>query len=78
MESYYRATVKAGGVIIKSRPRELIFTLPQKGSTLWCRVTTSLDGVYFIRMVLEADSDRSAPEKKATVSAQVEEISGDR
>lgn len=78
MESYYRATMKAGGKIIKSRPKELIFTLLQKGSTIWCRVTTSLDGVYFVRLVIESDSDRSAPEKTVNTKEPVEEKSGER
>ncbi|MCX6224164.1 MAG: hypothetical protein NTV01_05360 [Bacteroidia bacterium] len=63
LESYYRACVKAGGKIIKSRPRELLFTLPMTKSTLWCRITVSLDGVYFVRVLIEADLDKTIPEK---------------
>jgi hypothetical protein len=64
LECYYRACVKAGGSVLKSRPRELLFTLPLKKSVLWCRVTVSLDGVYFVRALSEADQDKTPPEKK--------------
>lgn len=63
LESYYRACVKAGGKIIKSRPRELLFTLPLNKATLWCRITVSLDGIYFVRALIQADQDKTAPEK---------------
>ncbi len=67
LESYYRACVKAGGKIIKSRPRELLFTLPLDQATLWCRITVSLDGVYFVRVVIESDQDKSQPEKMVSI-----------
>jgi len=60
MESYYRACLKADGNIIKSRPRELIFSLPVGDeSKLWVRVMTSLDGVYFLRMILQENKDET-------------------
>jgi hypothetical protein len=64
IESYYRACVQAGGKIIKSRPRELNFTLPMKMATLWCRITVSLDGVYFVRALIESDKEKTDPEKQ--------------
>jgi hypothetical protein len=67
LESYYRACVAAGGKVLKSRPKELLFILPLDESTLWCRVTVSLDGIYFVRTVLQTDADRTVPEKMITV-----------
>lgn len=62
MESYYRACVKHGGKIIKSRPRELIFNLPVGSSQkLWVRIVTSMDGLYFAKMVLQDDQDETPP-----------------
>jgi hypothetical protein len=69
LESYYRACVKAGGKVIKSRPRELLVTLPVTKATLWCRITVSLDGVYFVRVVMESDQDKTDPEKMVSVPA---------
>ncbi|MEA1875978.1 MAG: hypothetical protein U9N86_03865 [Bacteroidota bacterium] len=71
MESYYRATLKAGGEIIKSRPRELIFFLPvEDEKKLWVRVMTSLDGVYFIRMVLQDKKDETPALSVSEISRQ--------
>ncbi|MFH0762122.1 MAG: hypothetical protein V2A67_11530 [Bacteroidota bacterium] len=67
LESYYRACMKAGGTILKSRPRELLFILPIEQSTLWCRVTATLDGVYLIRIVIMDDKDKTLPEKMVTI-----------
>lgn len=64
LESYYRACTEARGNIIKSRPRELVFTLPLDKATLWCRITVSLDGVYFVRAMIQADQDKTDPEKQ--------------
>ncbi len=69
LESYYRACVKAGGKIVKSRPRELLFTLTAAKATLWCRITVSLDGVYFVRVVMEADEEKTPPEIIISVPA---------
>lgn len=63
LESYYRACLKAGGRVLKSRPRELIFTMPVSKSLLWCRISVSLDGVYFVRVLDEAGQDRTDPVK---------------
>ncbi len=71
MESYFRACTKAGGKVLKSRPRELLFTLPLDKATLWCRLTVSLDGVYFLKIVTEADQDKSQPEKMLVAPAPV-------
>jgi hypothetical protein len=68
LEGYYRACVKADGTVLKSRPRELLFTLPTGQSTLWCRVTTTLDGVYLIRVVQVDDKDKSEPTKLVTIA----------
>lgn len=76
LESYYRASTKAGGTIVKSRPRELIFTLPLSKATLWCRITVSLDGVYFVRALLQADADRSDPEKLISVPTNSQDSTG--
>ncbi|MFA6126850.1 MAG: hypothetical protein WC699_06060 [Bacteroidales bacterium] len=76
LESYYRACVKAGGTIIKSRPRELIFTLPVTKATLWCRITVSLDGVYFVRALIESDMDKSKPEKMVSLPSQPADSTG--
>lgn len=67
LESYFRACVKSGGRVLKSRPRELLFILPLTNATLWCRVTVSLDGVYFVRVLTQADQDRTDPEKMVNV-----------
>ena len=69
LESYYRACVKANGKVKKSRPRELVFTLPMNKATLWVRVTVSLDGVYFVRVVMQDDKDKTEPEKMVSVPA---------
>lgn len=61
MESYYRAALKAGGQVIKSKPRELIFYIPEPEAKLWVRVMTSLDGEYFIRAILQSDADETPP-----------------
>ncbi len=68
MESYYRACTKANGKILKSRPRELLFTLPLDKAQLWVRVTVSLDGVYFVRAVRQSDEDRVPPTKSVVVA----------
>jgi hypothetical protein len=73
MESYYRACQKVGGVVIKSRPRELILILPLEKASLWVRVTASLDGVYFIRAVQVDDKDKSQPSKKVLPPAPVQD-----
>lgn len=73
LESYYRACVKSGGIVLKSRPRELLFTLPVTKATLWCRVTVSLDGVYFVKALIEADQDKTNPEKVVTVPANLQD-----
>ena len=62
MESYYRAAMKAGGTIVKSKPRELIYFIPEKDARLYVRVMTALDGVYYIRAVLQNTEDYTAPE----------------
>lgn len=63
MESYYRAAVKAGGKVIKSKPRELIFYIPERDDKkLYVRVMTAMDGVYYIRAVLQNNADETAPE----------------
>lgn len=67
LEGYYRACMKADGTILKSRPRELLFTLPVGQSTLWCRVTATLDGVYLMRVVMMDDKDKTVPEKVVTI-----------
>ncbi len=62
MESYFRAALKADGKVIKSHARELIFNIPVgDDKKLWVRVMTSLDGLYLIRMVLQNNSDETAP-----------------
>ncbi len=63
MESYYRAVRQAGGTILKSRPREMIFYLPiqDQDKKLWVRLMTSLDGVYYLRMILQANEDETPP-----------------
>ena len=62
MESYYRSAVKLKGNIIKSRPRELIFNIPvDDDKKLWVRLMTSLDGLYYLRMVLQDNADEQAP-----------------
>lgn len=76
LENYYRACIKAGGKIMKSRPRELVFTLSDKKATLWCRVTVSLDGVYFVRALLEADQDKTATEKMVTLNTNPKDSTG--
>ncbi|MDD4645435.1 MAG: hypothetical protein PHY99_05550 [Bacteroidales bacterium] len=63
LENYYRACMKSGGTIIRSRPRELIFTLPMKEATLWTRIMISLDGVYFVRSILQSDKDKTTPQR---------------
>ena len=63
LESYYRACTQSGGKVVKSRPRELLFTLPLTKATLWCRITVTLDGVYFVRVLIEADQDKTDPKK---------------
>jgi len=68
LESYYRACVKAGGHVIKSRPRELLFTLPEKNAVLWVRITVSIDGVYFVRALLQNDADKTIPVKMVAVA----------
>jgi hypothetical protein len=64
MESYYRACQIAGGKVIKSRPRELLFSLPYNQKSIWCRITASLDGVYFVKVVMMDDKDRIPPSFK--------------
>jgi hypothetical protein len=71
LESYYRAATKAGGKVIKSRPRELIFCMPLTKATLWCRVTVSLDGVYFVRALIESDTDHTQPVKMVSAPVAV-------
>lgn len=73
LESYYRACTKAGGRIIKSRPRELMFVLPLDKASLWCRITVSVDGVYFVRAVLQSDRDKTEPEKLVSLPANPED-----
>jgi hypothetical protein len=62
LESYYRACVNSGGKVLKSRPKELLFTLPLEKATLWCRITVSLDGIYFMRSLVQSDQDRTEPQ----------------
>jgi len=76
LESYYRACQKAGGSVIKSRPRELILALPDGKATLWVRVTASLDGVYFLRCVLVDDKDKTAPTMKVLPPAPISDTTG--
>lgn len=77
LESYYRAAVQSGGNVIKSRPRELLFTLPLSNATLWCRITVSLEGVYFVRALIQADQDRTIPEKMVSIpAAAADSVSG--
>ena len=71
MESYYRACLKIGGTVVKSRPRELIFTLPVEKAMLWCRISASLDGVYFVRATLVDDKDKVEPVKLRSVNVNV-------
>jgi hypothetical protein len=71
LESYYRACVKAGGHVIKSRPRELLFTLPEKNAMMWVRITVSIDGVYFVRALLQNEADKSEPVKMVSVAPPV-------
>jgi len=73
MESYYRAAIKAGGEVIKSRPRELIFYLPvENDKKLWVRVMTSLDGIYFIRMILQENEDETSALSVSEISSKKE------
>lgn len=67
LESYYRAASKAGGFIVKSRPRELLFTLPMDKALLWCRVTVLVDGVYNVRALIQSDQDKMPPGKLVSV-----------
>ncbi len=76
LESYYRACVKSGGKVIKSRPRELLFLLPLTKASLWCRITVSLDGVYFVRAVLQSDQDKVEPIKMVSASANPADPTG--
>ncbi len=62
-ESYFRAAMKAGGNIIKNRPREIIFNLPGEEFTVWVRVMVTMDGVYFIRVVKQFPADYKDPEQ---------------
>jgi hypothetical protein len=71
LESYYRACTKAKGTIVKSRPRELLFTLPLDHSTLWCRVTATLDGVYMVRAIIMDEKDYTVPEKMVSIPTSV-------
>ncbi|MCD6332808.1 MAG: hypothetical protein J7L89_06005 [Bacteroidales bacterium] len=64
LESYYRSVLKAGGKIVKSRPRELVFTLPVKQSTLWCRIMSSIDGTYFMKVLIQSPEDQLPLKKK--------------
>ncbi len=75
LESYFRATIKAGGTILKSRPRELIFTLKEQENTLWVRVMSSIDGTYFVRAVLQKDSEILPAEKVLQLNPPVREDS---
>jgi len=60
-ESYYRAAMKAGGVIVKNRPREVIFNLPGEEFTVWVRVMVTMDGVYFIKVIKQDPKDYIPP-----------------
>ena len=61
MESYFRSAVKLKGNIIKSKPRELIFNIPVgDDQKLWVRVMTSLNGLYYLKMVLQNNADEQA------------------
>ena len=75
MESYYRACQNAGGTIIKSRPRELLLRLPDNQSSLWCRITASLDGVYFVKVVMMDDKDKTPPTMTIAASMTVPDSS---
>jgi hypothetical protein len=76
LESYYRACTKASGIVMKSRPRELLFKLPLNNATLWTRVTVSLDGVYFVRAIIQADQDRTEPEKLVSIPSNAVDSTG--
>lgn len=62
MESYYRAAIQAKGTIIKSKPRELIYVIPDgEDQKLYVRIMTSLDGLYYIKAVLQSNADETEP-----------------
>jgi len=63
-ESYYRAAMKAGGKIVKNRPREVVFNLPGEEFTVWVRVMITMDGVYFVKIVKQLPADSIPPIKK--------------
>lgn len=63
MESYYRAALKMNGTILKSRPRELVFHFPYgENQKLYYRVMTSLDGIYYLKIILQNNEDEKEPE----------------
>lgn len=63
-ESYYRAAMKAGGKIVKNRAREIVFSLPGEEFTIWVRVSVTMDGVYFIRVIKQMPADYTEPTLK--------------
>ncbi|NLO68761.1 MAG: hypothetical protein GX098_09395 [Bacteroidales bacterium] len=76
MESYYRSCRKVGGTIIKNRPRELIMRIPHVDGDLWCRVSPSLDGMYVLRVTLQAKADYTAPELRLSIPVQAADSTG--
>lgn len=60
-ESYYRAVLKSGGNIVKNRAREIVFNLPGDEYTIWARVSVTMDGVYFLRVIKQYPADYSEP-----------------
>jgi len=67
LESYFRIAIKTGGKVLRSRPRELIFILPGTEHTLWVRVLSSMDGVYFVRVVQQRNDETPPVERKYQV-----------
>ena len=63
-ESYYRAAMKAGGNIVKNRPREVIFSLPGEEYTVWVRLMITMDGVYFLKVIKQFPADAVPPTRK--------------
>ncbi|MFO7616642.1 MAG: hypothetical protein R6V75_05280 [Bacteroidales bacterium] len=76
MESYYRACLKAGGQVMKSRARELILTLPYQDGHLWCRVSPSMDGIYTVRVTWQAQADFTPPEILISIPVQGADSTG--
>ena len=72
-ESYFRATIKAKGKVLKSFARELLFTLSYDDATIWCRVTASIDGTYFVRVVQQSNLEEHQVKKLAQKNAEPED-----